>query len=85
MQIYSVFGSTPSIPSIYSFGVVAQLVERWPEEPSVVGSIPTHTTKYAPVRANTGNTCVDSHYLPLTLQIHVVFTTFEVMFCLKRL
>lgn len=26
LQIYSVFGLTPSIPSIYSFGVVAQLV-----------------------------------------------------------
>ena len=28
------------------FGTVAQLVERWPEEPSVVGSIPTGPAKY---------------------------------------
>ena len=31
------------------YGSVAQLVERWPEEPSVVGSIPTGPTKYGSI------------------------------------
>lgn len=32
--------------SLLSYGVLAQLVEQWPEEPRVVGSIPTDATIY---------------------------------------
>ncbi len=46
-----ILGSNPIFQPPQDFGLVAQLVERLPEEQSVAGSIPAEFTKLMPALA----------------------------------